>query len=82
MHCRIRIKEHLDPSWQEWLDDLEVVHEATGTTLLIGQLPDQAALYGVLLTIRRLGLSLLSLQTNEAPVHAEPQQPSYPRRLA
>jgi hypothetical protein len=76
MHCRIRIKEHLDPSWQEWLADLEVVHEVEGTTLLIGQLLDQAALYGVLLTIRRLGLSSLSLQTSEAPAHEEPEEPS------
>ncbi len=76
MHCRIRIKEHLDPSWQAWLDNLEIVHEVEGTTLLIGQLPDQAALYGVLLTIRRLGLSLLSLQTSEAPAHEKLQEPS------
>ena len=55
MHCCIRIKEHLDPSWQEWLADLEVVHEVEGATPLIGQLLDQAALYGVLLTIRRPG---------------------------
>lgn len=74
MHCRIRIKEHLSPSWQEWLDELEVVHEVEGTTLLIGQLPDQAALYGVLLTIRRLGLSLLSLETSEASAREEPEE--------
>nr|HET6902261.1 hypothetical protein [Ktedonobacteraceae bacterium] len=75
MHCRIRIKDHLDPSWQQRLADLEVVYESEGTTLLIGPLPDQAALYGVLLTIRRLGLSLLSLQTSEASAHEEPQEP-------
>ena len=74
MHCRIRIKEHLDPSWQQWLDNLEVVHEVKGTTLLIGLLPDQAALYGVLLTIRRLGLSLLSVETSETAAHEEPQE--------
>jgi hypothetical protein len=76
MHCRIRIKEHLDPSWQTWLDDLEVVREVEGTSLLIGQLPDQAALYGVLLTIRRLGLSLLSLETSEASAREGPGEPS------
>ena len=70
MHCRIRITWHLDPSWQAWFDDLDIVQEPGGTTLLIGHLPDQAALYGVLLTIRRLGLSLLSLETNEA-LHTE-----------
>jgi hypothetical protein len=30
-------------------------------------LPDQAALHGVLLQIIRLGLTLLSLETSEAP---------------
>ena len=38
-----------------------------GTTLLSGELPDQAALHGVLLQITRLGLVLLSLETSEAP---------------
>lgn len=65
MHCRIRVTWHLDPSWQAWFDDLEIVHAAGGTTLLVGHLPDQAALYGVLLTIRRLGLRLLSVETDE-----------------
>lgn len=65
MYCRIRMAWHLDPSWQAWFDDLQIVHEADGTTLLIGQLPDQAALYGVLLTIRRLGLRLLAVETDE-----------------
>lgn len=75
MHCRIRIKDHLDPSWQTWLADLEIIHEAEGTTLLIGPLPDQAALYGVLLTIRRLGLNLLSLEASEASEREEPGKP-------
>lgn len=74
MHYRIRIKDHLDPSWQTWLAHLEIVHESEGTTMLVGHLPDQAALYGVLLTIRRLGLSLLSLETSGDSAHEEPQE--------
>ncbi|MGH2481411.1 MAG: hypothetical protein ACRDHW_17290 [Ktedonobacteraceae bacterium] len=76
MHCRIRISWHLDPSWQAWFDDLDIVQESGGTTLLIGHLPDQAALYGVLLIIRRLGLNLLSLETNEALHTEEPDDRS------
>ncbi len=76
MQCRIRITWHLDPSWEASFDNLQIVHEAEGTSLLIGQLPDQAALYGVLLTIRHLGLSLLSLETSEASAHEEPEGPS------
>ena len=67
MQCRIRITWHLDSSWEASFDDLQIVHEAEGTTLLVGQLPDQAALYGVLLQLIRLGLTLLSLETSEAP---------------
>lgn len=72
MHCRIRIKGELDPSWQAWLNQLQISHEDSGTTVLAGHLPDQAALYGVLLTIQRLGLTLLALETSQDQEQAEP----------
>jgi hypothetical protein len=65
MYCLIRFNGHLSPGWQQNFDNLEITHEMVGATLLSGQLPDQAALYGVLLTIRRLGLTLLSLEVRE-----------------
>ena len=65
MQYRIRINGYLDPCWREWFDDLEIVHEERGTTLLSGQLEDQAALYGVLLKIRYRGLTLLSLEQDQ-----------------
>lgn len=71
MYCRIHVKGHLDPSWQEWLGGLHILHQSSGTTLLTGLLPDQAALHGVLATLHRLNLSLLSLETGESAQHAE-----------
>ncbi len=65
MEYRIRIKGHLDLSWQSWFAGLQIEHEAAGTTVLSGFLPDQAALYGVLLKIQRLGLALLGIESNE-----------------
>jgi hypothetical protein len=65
MHYRIRIKGHLDPSWQEWLEELQITHEADGTSLLIGRLQDQSALYGVLKMMSHLSLTLLSLESSE-----------------
>ena len=65
MNYQIRIRGHLDLSWQDWLAGLRIVHEPSGTTLLCGPLPDQAALFGVLLKISRLGLTLLSLEILE-----------------
>jgi hypothetical protein len=65
MYVSIRIKEHLDLSWQEYLEGLEIVQEADGTTRLCGVLQDQSALYGVLNMMSRLNLSLLSLERSE-----------------
>ena len=67
MHISIRIQGHLDPSWQEWLENLQIVHEDGGTSRLSGLLPDQAALYGVLQKIDRLSLTLLLLERSEMP---------------
>ena len=66
MHYHIRIKGHLDASWQQWFVPLQIGLEPSGTTILVGSLPDQAALYGVLLKLDRLGLTLLSLEADEA----------------
>ena len=65
MYVSIRIKEHLDPSWREYLEGLEIVQEADGTTRLSGVLQDQSALYGVLNTMSQLNLTLLSLERSE-----------------
>jgi hypothetical protein len=65
MHVSLRIEGHLDKSWQEWLEGLEIVHEEEGTSRLCGTLADQAALYGVLTKIHRLSLTLLSLERSE-----------------
>jgi hypothetical protein len=65
VHYRIRVKGHLASSWQPWFAPLQIMNEASGTTVLAGLLPDQAALYGVLLKLDRLGLTLLSLESAE-----------------
>jgi hypothetical protein len=71
MHYRICIRGHLDQSWQERFAGLRLEQQETGTTLLSGELQDQAALHGVLLQIVRLGLVLLSLEAGAAPAGEE-----------
>jgi hypothetical protein len=70
MHVSIRIKGHLDPSWQEWLEGLQIMHEHDGTSRLYGTAKDQPALSGVLTKISHLSLTLLSLESSE-PAHNE-----------
>jgi len=60
----IRVKGHLDPCWQAWFENLVITHESEGTTLLSGPIKDQAALYGMLIKMRDLGLTLLSLEAS------------------
>jgi hypothetical protein len=67
MSYQIRVEGYLDLSWQEWFEGLELRYEVSGTTLMVGVLPDQAALHGVLLKIPRLGLTLLSLESSNMP---------------
>jgi hypothetical protein len=64
----IRVKGQLDLSWHAWFAPLQLSQEAKGTTVLMGTLPDQAALYGVLAKIDRLGLVLLAVESTE-PTH-------------
>lgn len=67
MSYHIRVEGHLDLAWQEWFEGRELFHEESGTTLLIGVLPDQAALQGVLLKISCPGLTLLSNESSNMP---------------
>ncbi len=63
----IKIKGHLDQQWSNWFAGLELAHLADNKTLLYGQLPDQAALHGLLERIRDLNLKLISVScTNPA----------------
>jgi hypothetical protein len=67
MYYAIRVQGHLGRTFQDRFGGLCLEQQETGTTLLSGTLPDQAALHGVLLQIIRLGLTLLSLETSKAP---------------
>ena len=58
---RIRVEGHLDDRWSERFGGLAVQRQEDGTTLLVGAVVDQAALHGVIVRIRDLGLPLLSV---------------------
>lgn len=57
----IRVRGHLLPEWAAVFDGMEITCRTDGDTTLTGCLPDQAALYGLLLRLRDLGLTLVSL---------------------
>ena len=69
---RIGVDAHLDPSWSDWLDGLTVVRHDAGTSSLVGEVVDQAALYGLLGRLRDLGATLLSVQRLDDDVLERP----------
>ena len=68
----IRLNGHLDARWADWFGGLTLSREADGTTLIQGQVVDQAALHGLLQKVRDLGLPLISA------TQFEPGQPDVP----
>lgn len=62
---QITVEGHLNPNWSGWFDDLRLAHQEDGTTLLSGLVRDQAALYGLLIKIRDLSLTLLSVNRKD-----------------
>jgi hypothetical protein len=58
----IRVEGHLGSSWSDWLEGMSIHHEENGETVLAGQIVDQAALHGVLMKIRDLGLPLIAVK--------------------
>jgi hypothetical protein len=57
----IHIEGHLDKTWSEWLDGLEVQLLENGETILSGPIVDQSALLGVLNKLGRMNVTLISL---------------------
>jgi hypothetical protein len=57
----IRIEGHLAPRWAARFDGMTLTTRADGTTLIAGPVVDQAALHGLLRTLRDIGLPLLAV---------------------
>jgi len=61
----IRVVGHLSENWAARFEEMSMRHEPEGETVLSGLL-DQAALHGVFMKIRDLGLYLISVNPVEA----------------
>ena len=61
MTYQARVQGELGPGWDDWFGRATVRRQADGVTALTCELPDQAALYGLLRKLQDLGLPLLSI---------------------
>ena len=64
----LRVEGRLGPEATAWFEDMTLETDETTTpiqTVIRGDMPDQAALYGLISRIRDLGLTLLSVNLAE-----------------
>ena len=57
----IKVKGHLGDNWDHCFDNLTLTQDEEDNTILVGPVVDQAALHGLLVKVRDLGLTLLSV---------------------
>lgn len=65
-HYEIIVDGKLDESWMDWLGCIQL-HYEQGQSVFMVDIRDQAALYGVLVKILNLGLSLTGLTRMKPP---------------
>jgi hypothetical protein len=61
----IRVEGHLGKNAAIWFEDFQIEFSANGETILRGPIIDQAALHGILTSIRDLGLTLTLVRKEE-----------------
>jgi hypothetical protein len=57
----LRVKGHMDEHWSEWFENFELTQSEGNETILVGEVKDQAALYGLIAKMRDLGLTLVAV---------------------
>lgn len=74
MHkIEIHVKGQINPQWSESLGGLTIRHCDPDSSVLMGLVPDQAALYGIISRLRDLGLKLTSVSSEEIEEEAHEQ---------
>ena len=68
---RIRIHGRLEPRWSAWFDGMSLTRGENGSTVLRGEVGDQAALHGLIQRVRDLGLTLLEVTHEDGHLSQE-----------
>jgi hypothetical protein len=62
IYYEIRVQGQLDSHWSDWFNGLDVRPQENGETVIVGPVPDQAILHGILTKIFNLRLLLISVK--------------------
>jgi len=66
----IRVGGHLDQRWSDWFEGMELTQaynqNGSPITVLTGAIVDQAALHGILASVRDIGIPIISVNCIES----------------
>ena len=65
LRVEIHIKGRIASHWSDWFEGLTVTYTESDETVLTGEVLDQSALFGLLARVRDLGLTLISVDSDE-----------------
>lgn len=60
-HTEIHVRGKIDPNWSDWFGGLQIEETPGEETVLVGQLQDMSAVYGVISRLGSLVLPLVSV---------------------
>ena len=58
---RVQVKGYLPDGWCQLIERMEIIRDVDGITTLSGPIRDQAELYGLVVKLQNLGLTLISI---------------------
>ncbi len=61
----IHVKGKINPNWSDWFGELQMQEKMCNETILMGKLPDMAAVYGVISRLGSLVIPLISVSCVE-----------------
>ncbi len=61
----IHVKGNTNTDWADWFEELQVRDSISDETILVGNLPDMAAIYGILSRLSSLVIPLISVTCQE-----------------
>jgi hypothetical protein len=65
IHTEITIKGKISSVWSDWFEQMQILPNDWGDTILTGDLPDKSAVYGVISHLSSLGITLVSVHCQE-----------------
>jgi hypothetical protein len=61
-HTEIHVRGKINPNWSDWFGEMQMQETSSDETVLIGKLPDMAAVYGVISRLGSLVIPLISVK--------------------